>query len=116
MQLAAVSRCLAPLVILRTSAARGSLEQARQLTTQKELQEIRARVFGEHVGNGSRSGRKVLARPLKGPSMLNWYLQYPPNLPLHANEIEMGRLDDLDEQAAKGRSAPKKGQGKRARR
>lgn len=41
--------------------------------TGETLEEIRARVFGTHIGNGERSGRKVLRRRLLGPIIASYY-------------------------------------------
>ena len=37
------------------------------------IDEIRSRIFGNHLGDGIRSGRKVLARPLLGPAITSYY-------------------------------------------
>jgi hypothetical protein len=37
------------------------------------LDEIRARIFGTHIGNGLRSGRKVLRGKLLGPMIASYY-------------------------------------------
>lgn len=43
----------------------------------QKLAEISARIFGNVIGNGLRSGRKVLSRPLVGEKMVAWY---PPTI------------------------------------
>lgn len=37
------------------------------------LQQIRARVFGEHIGNGLPSGRKLLRKKLMGAKIASYY-------------------------------------------
>ena len=41
--------------------------------TQESLDEIRARIFGNHIGNGLRSGRKVLRKKLIGDKIASYY-------------------------------------------
>ena len=45
--------------------------------TLDDLELVRARIFGNHIGDGRRSGRKVLRRPLKGDKVADWYLDAP---------------------------------------
>jgi hypothetical protein len=50
-------------------------QQEEEAGPRKEtLQETRARVFDQHLGDDLRSGRKYLLRPLKGPAMQDWYM------------------------------------------
>ena len=37
------------------------------------IEQIRARIFGNHIGNGLRSGRKVLRRKLVGDKVASYY-------------------------------------------
>ena len=37
------------------------------------IEQVRARIFGSHIGNNQRSGRKVLRRALKGEQIVSWY-------------------------------------------
>jgi hypothetical protein len=48
--------------------------QQGQEPRKETLQEIRARVFEQHLGDNVRSGRKFLLRPLKGPALQDWYM------------------------------------------
>jgi hypothetical protein len=64
-----------------STAAASPLEQQQHLEQQQEveagtetLREIRARIFEQHLGDASRTGRKYLLRPLKGPAMQDWYM------------------------------------------
>ena len=41
--------------------------------SQESLEEIRARIFGNHLGNGLRSGRKVLRKKLIGDKIASYY-------------------------------------------
>jgi small subunit ribosomal protein S33 len=79
------------------------------------LEQIRARIFGTHIGNGLRSGRKVLRRPLKGEQLKAWY---PPDPVKHdplmlSIKAENAKLK-LDRLRRRGKAPPKKGAGKRA--
>lgn len=40
---------------------------------QESIEEIRSRIFGNHIGNGLRSGRKVLRRKLVGDKVASYY-------------------------------------------
>ena len=42
---------------------------------QESLEEIRSRIFGSHIGNGLRSGRKVLRKKLVGDKIADYYLE-----------------------------------------
>ena len=61
-------------------------------TPQKKetIAEIRARIFDEHVGDGRKSGRKVLLKRLKGKLVADWYAMLRPALPLLEDEQEAG--------------------------
>lgn len=37
------------------------------------IEEVRARIFGHHIGDGLRSGRKILAKPLIGDQVASYY-------------------------------------------
>ena len=39
----------------------------------ESLEEIRSRIFGTHIGNGQRSGRKILRRKLIGSKIASYY-------------------------------------------
>ena len=59
-----------------TASSSGAATAQQQEET---LEEIRARVFETHVGNGRRSGRRPLLRPLKGSWIADWYFEVRPN-------------------------------------
>lgn len=42
---------------------------------QETLEEIRSRIFGSHIGNGLRSGRKILRKKLVGDKIADYYLE-----------------------------------------
>lgn len=42
---------------------------------EETMHEIRARIFGYHIGNGLRSGRKILKKAMIGPRIANYYLK-----------------------------------------
>ena len=39
----------------------------------ESIEEIRSRIFGTHIGNGLRSGRKILRRKLIGEKIAAYY-------------------------------------------
>jgi len=53
---------------ISTSGA-SAAEQSRQET----LEEVQSRIFGTHIGNGLRSGRKVLRKKLLGEKIAAYY-------------------------------------------
>lgn len=56
----------------------------------ESLEEIRARVFGTHLGDNRRSGRKALLKPLKGKEFANWYfMMQGQNYPFLESETEI---------------------------
>jgi hypothetical protein len=65
-------------------------QQPQQDATAGEtLEQIRARVFDTTIGDGRRSGRKALMRPLKGKEILDWYFMLRgQEAPLFENDIE----------------------------
>lgn len=79
------------------------------------MEQIRSRIFGTHIGNGLRSGRKVLRRPLLGAKLMAWYPPDPiKHDPLMLNlKSEAAKLK-LDRLRRRGKAPPKKGAGKRA--
>jgi hypothetical protein len=53
------------------------------------LAEIRARVFDTALGDGRRSGRRALMRPLVGREVAGWYFSaYARNVPFQEDDIE----------------------------
>jgi small subunit ribosomal protein S33 len=44
---------------------------------EETIDEIRARIFGTHIGDGRPSGRKILRKKLIGPAVAAWY---PPDV------------------------------------
>lgn len=40
---------------------------------EETLDQIRARIFGTHIGDGRPSGRKLLRSRLAGPTVVAWY-------------------------------------------
>jgi len=100
--------------LFRTSAAQSaSLEQDNNI--EESIEQIRSRIFGTHIGNGLRSGRKVLRAPLLGEKLAAYY---PEDIiksdPLMINiKAEKAKLK-LDRLKRRGKAPPKKGAGKRA--
>ena len=80
-----------------------------------EIEQLRSKIFGTHIGNGLRSGRKLLRKPLIGHKIASYYLQpMGKGDPLFLDE----RIERMGAKLAKlkrrGKGPPKKGQGKRA--
>jgi len=57
----------------RWMASSSSEQEATTTGGAETIDEIRSRIFGNHLGDGIRSGRKVLARPLLGPAITSYY-------------------------------------------
>ncbi len=82
---------------------------------EESIAEARARIFGTHIGDGLRSGRKVVRAPLLGARLAAYY---PDDIiksdPLMINlKAERAKLK-LDRLKRRGKAPPKKGAGKRA--
>ena len=67
--------CRGHAAVPRTPAHRGFAAEAAESPpdTIEDLELIRSQIFGNHIGNGERSGRKVLRKRLKGEKVLAWY-------------------------------------------
>jgi small subunit ribosomal protein S33 len=79
------------------------------------LLEARARIFGHVIGNGLRSGHKVLRKKLIGEKLLGWYETPIQKLdPMYEDPKEKRRLLKLERLKRRGKGPPKKGHGKRA--
>ncbi|KAI7839660.1 hypothetical protein COHA_006469 [Chlorella ohadii] len=97
-----------------TPAAAAAAE-APAAAEDESLEQIRSRIFGTHIGNGLRSGRKVLRKALVGERLMAWY---PPDPIKHdplmlSVKAENAKLK-LDRLRRRGKAPPKKGAGKRA--
>ena len=90
--------------------------------TKEYLDNVRFRIFGTHIGNGLRSGRKVLRKNLIGDKVLAWY----PQTEAYGKPHQGDKLwedpdlfvakDRLERYQRRGKGPPKKGAGKRASR
>lgn len=81
----------------------------------ESLEQVRSRIFGTHIGNGLRSGRKVLRKKLMSAKLLEYYptsisKQDPFMLDLKAERAKL----KLDRLKRRGKAPPKKGAGKRS--
>jgi small subunit ribosomal protein S33 len=98
-----------------TSSPTPRLSAQPALSSEESLEQIRSRIFGIHIGNGLRSGRKILSRPLIGQKLLEYY---PKNLikqdPFMLDLQREDRLEKLAKLRRRGKGPPKKGQGRRA--
>ena len=103
---------------------KGGLERkgSSGAATKEYLDEVRWRIFGTYVGNGLRSGRKVLRKNLIGDKVVGWYPQSGPFAKIHKADplwedpdvaIQKERLERYKR---RGKGPPKKGAGKRATR
>ncbi|GAB4815743.1 hypothetical protein N2152v2_002789 [Parachlorella kessleri] len=81
----------------------------------ESIEEVRARIFGTHIGNGLRSGRKVLRQKLLGPTLVSYYPEdFSRKDPFLVDmKAERAKLK-LDRLKRRGKAPPKKGSGKRA--
>lgn len=48
---------------------------SEEIVSDAKMDEIRARVFGYHLGNGLRSGRKILRKKLVGDMIASYYIE-----------------------------------------
>ena len=71
----------APLAARFSSAAAGDERAAPAAAAAdaatESLDEVRARIFGTHIGDGRSTGRKLLRGALAGPAVATWY---PPEI------------------------------------
>ncbi len=76
-----------------------------------------ARIFGSHINpTGLQSGRKELRRTLAGPKILDWYVRPIDKKldPLFESPLVQRKKLKLERLALRGKTTPKKGEGKRA--
>lgn len=60
-------------LVCRSMASSAAIKQEEPLYGGQTLQQIRARVFGDHIGNGLPSGRKLLRKKLMGEKIASYY-------------------------------------------
>lgn len=87
------------------------------LTRAQKVAAAASRIFGTHIGNGLQSGRKILRKNLAGPAVMAWY-ERPLNGaidPFYEDPKEEERLMKLERLRRRGKTTPKKGEGKRAK-
>ncbi|BBN09678.1 small subunit ribosomal protein S33 [Marchantia polymorpha subsp. ruderalis] len=74
-----------------------------------------ARIFGNVIGNGLQSGRKVLTQKIIGQKIVEWYPTPMQDVdPCFDDPSEKRRILKLERLKRRGKGAPKKGHGKRA--
>ncbi|KAJ7529644.1 hypothetical protein O6H91_15G060100 [Diphasiastrum complanatum] len=89
--------------------------ESERMSASKEIVEAAARIFGHVIGNGMRSGHKVLQQKLIGSKIAGWYPVPLQKLdPMYEDPDEERRLVKLERLRRRGKGPPKKGQGKRA--
>ncbi|KAH7430202.1 hypothetical protein KP509_09G088200 [Ceratopteris richardii] len=96
------------------SGAGSSLKAVMNAAALQGVAEATARIFGHVIGNGMRSGHKILRRKPIGKKVLEWY---PPSVCRAYPGFTPGeeeRLERLERMRRQGKAPPKKGQGKRA--
>eukprot|EP00208_Stichococcus_sp_RCC1054_P004975 CAMPEP_0206148328 /NCGR_PEP_ID=MMETSP1473-20131121/36293_1 /ASSEMBLY_ACC=CAM_ASM_001109 /TAXON_ID=1461547 /ORGANISM="Stichococcus sp, Strain RCC1054" /LENGTH=153 /DNA_ID=CAMNT_0053545623 /DNA_START=144 /DNA_END=605 /DNA_ORIENTATION=+ len=117
---AAADSFFAPLGF-RWMSSSAAIKREEPLYGGQTLLQIRSRVFGDHIGNGLQSGRKLLRRKLNGAKIASYY----GNVGKKSLEQSDPFMEDLDAQrkkaklerlARRGKAPPKKGQGKRGKR
>jgi small subunit ribosomal protein S33 len=83
--------------------------------TAQRLTEAANRIFGNVVGNGLQSGRKVLSKALAGEKIAAWYPTPMQKIdPRYDDPTEKRRVLKLERLKRRGKGPPKKGHGKRA--
>jgi hypothetical protein len=71
------------------SSSSGGSSTAQSSSKAEKLREVRVRIFEQHIGDGRRSGRQVLLRPLKGRHIASWYFTLTnPKMPMLEDDIE----------------------------
>eukprot|EP00878_Enallax_costatus_P018732 GHUV01019737.1.p1 GENE.GHUV01019737.1~~GHUV01019737.1.p1 ORF type:complete len:154 (+),score=35.92 GHUV01019737.1:790-1251(+) len=55
-----------------TQGSGGSASSSKPITT-AEIKQLRAEIFEQHIGDGRRSGRKAILKPLRGRIIADWY-------------------------------------------
>ena len=102
-------------------AARGLATTPRpepgKMPTDEEVRVVSAEIFGNHLGDGKRSGRKVLRRKRLGPVFAEWYGENFARMDnLFDDPVIARNKAKVERLRRRGKSAPKKGEGKRAKR
>ncbi len=80
-----------------------------------EVERVAARIFGTHLGDGRRSGRKILRRALVGERLEAWYPTHlgVKDVLFQDPKIERRKMK-VERLRRRGKVIPKKGEGKRA--
>ena len=82
----------------------------------ENFREIQAKIFDYHIGDGRRSGRKMLRKKLIGEKVDNYYMEPISKIdPLFDDPVLKRRKIKLERMKRRGKSAPKKGEGKRSK-
>ncbi|CAM6113371.1 unnamed protein product [Calypogeia fissa] len=83
--------------------------------TALRLAEAARQIFGNVVGSGMQSGRKVLSQKLVGEKIAAWYPTPMQKVdPFYEDPQEKRRILKLERLKRRGKGPPKKGHGKRA--
>lgn len=83
----------------------------------QDFRKIEAEIFDYHIGDGQRSGRKMLRKKLIGEKVANYYMEPIQKLdPLFDDPVLKRRKIKLERMRRRGKAAPKKGEGKRSSR
>eukprot|EP00192_Tetraselmis_astigmatica_P015044 CAMPEP_0117677820 /NCGR_PEP_ID=MMETSP0804-20121206/16947_1 /TAXON_ID=1074897 /ORGANISM="Tetraselmis astigmatica, Strain CCMP880" /LENGTH=160 /DNA_ID=CAMNT_0005487125 /DNA_START=59 /DNA_END=541 /DNA_ORIENTATION=- len=89
---------------------------ADKASYQKILDDARHRIFGTHIGNGERSGRKVLKKALVAERMADYYMERLTKAhPIFADPKDEQKRQKLATLKRRGKGPPAKGQGKRSK-
>ena len=66
---------------------RGQATSSHSTAYAAEIEQLRSKIFGTHVGNGLPSGRKLLRKPLIGEKIANYYIKpFSQSDPLYVDE------------------------------
>jgi small subunit ribosomal protein S33 len=109
-----------PLFGVPSSVASSFVCLLRLLSTQpageeSAVEQVRSRIFGTHIGDGLRSGRKVLRRPLVGAKLASYYPPlYFAGDPLLVDVDAERKKAKLQRLSRRGKAPPRKGAGKRS--
>uniref|UniRef100_A0A061RNP6 Small ribosomal subunit protein mS33 n=2 Tax=Tetraselmis sp. GSL018 TaxID=582737 RepID=A0A061RNP6_9CHLO len=83
---------------------------------QSIIADARHRIFGTHIGDGKRSGRKVLRKALVAERIADWYMPLETKAdPIFADPKNEQKKQKLATLRRRGKGPPPKGQGKRSK-
>lgn len=57
----------------KPASSKHNSKQSSQASRGPSIKQLRAEIFEQHIGDGRRSGRKAILKPLKGRIIADWY-------------------------------------------